>query len=221
MILSESLSELLNHLSGISTLVIAAAFLLHLGLFFVLWIWSNRDLRRLVRLLDDFTRGIKHRSVLGSSISLPDQVEAFIADVNEVLDAPSNKSDRETLLQRMKILDERRNYLSSLFFETTYHVCRTMIEAYPLAGVLGTILAIGAALQADPSAGAVGVSTIVSRFGDAIWSTFAGLSAAILLMFLNSLVETAFLRLSENRVHVREMVARTKRELALNSGGAE
>src|SRR5690606_15884731 len=106
-------------------------------------------------------------------------------------------------------------YLHSLAFETSYNICRTMIEAYPLAGVLGTILAIGAALQQGAATEQIAtVSTIVSRFGDAIWSTFAGLIAAILLMFLNSLLEPGFSRLSENRVHVRDTVARAKRELS-------
>jgi len=113
-------------------------------------------------------------------------------------------------------LDEKRGYFRSLSFETGYNICRTMIEAYPLAGVLGTVLAIGAALQVNSQAGAVTtVASIVGHFGEAIWSTFAGLLAAIVLMFLNSMVETPFRRLAENRAHVREMILRVKRELSL------
>jgi biopolymer transport protein ExbB len=116
------------------------------------------------------------------------------------------------------VLDEKRRYLNSMFFETVYNITRTMIEAYPLAGVLGTILAIGAALQTGAAADqGVTVAAIVGRFGDAIWSTFAGLMAAILLMFLNSIVETGFERLGENRRHVRETIARAKRELAMHT----
>jgi biopolymer transport protein ExbB/TolQ len=210
---------LIDNLSALSTFVISSACVAHLALFVALWVWSRRDLRTIASSLDDFTRGLKHRSILDTTSHLSDQIDAFLADVNEVLGEPSREADRNALLERMNILDEKRRYLHSLFFETTYNICRTMIEAYPLAGVLGTILAIGAALQVGPDAGTVSsISTIVSRFGDAIWSTFAGLSAAILLMFLNSLVEPPFQRLAENRVHVREMVARAKRELSLNRG---
>jgi biopolymer transport protein ExbB len=109
-----------------------------------------------------------------------------------------------------------------MFFETSYNICRTMIEAYPLLGVLGTILAIGAALQSgDGASASSSVSVIVSRFGDAIWSTFAGLSAAVVLMFLNSAVEPRFRRLAENRQNVRETVARAKRELSLTTSSQE
>lgn len=88
---------------------------------------------------------------------------------------------------------------------------RNMIEAYPLAGVLGTISAIGAALSAP---GGGNVASIVERFGESIWCTFAGLASAIVLMFVNSLLEPGFSRLSENRLHVRETVAKAKRELS-------
>jgi len=211
---------LLEQVSGASTTIIVAAAAVHLFAFFILWMWANRDLRRIASSLFDFTRGLKNQSLLDSTAHLSDQVEAFLSDVNDVLDDDSRQKDRVALLERMRVLDEKRRYLNSMFFETCYNVARSMIEAYPLAGVLGTILAIGSALQSDAAAGATtGVSAIVGRFGDAIWSTFAGLIAAIILMFINSFVETGFSRLSENRQHVRETVARAKRELSMAAGG--
>lgn len=212
---------LIDQLSGLSTYLIASLCAAHVLLFLALSGWARRDLRQIATSLDDFTRGLKHRSLLGSTAHLSDQIDAFIADINEVLNDESRQSDRKSLLDRMNILDEKRRYLSSMFFQTSYNMCRTMVEAYPLAGVLGTILAIGAAMQTRAGQAATNtVSVIVERFGDAIWSTFAGLVAAILLMFLNSLVEPKFQRLSENRDHVQDMVAKAKRELSLTAGDA-
>ena len=57
----------------------------------------------------------------------------------------------------------------------------------------------------------------MDRFGDAIWSTGAGLTAAILLMFVASLLEARFTRLVELRKDVRAAVARAKRELTLSA----
>jgi biopolymer transport protein ExbB len=169
------MQELLDSLSGLSTFVIAGAFAVHLAFFFLLWVWSRRDLRNIASSLYQFTSNLRHRSVMDSTVHLSDQIEAFLADVNEVLENPARRTDREALLHRMNILDENRRYLNSLLFETCYNLCRTMIEAYPLAGVLGTILAIGAALNSplDPET-ASSVGAIVQRFGEAIWSTFAG-----------------------------------------------
>ena len=203
---------LLEQCSAYSTPAILLAFAVHLAAMFILYLWAKRDLRNMASWLFDFTRGLSHQSVLDSTSHLSDQIDAFLADVTDVLDDPTRRPDREVLLRRMRILDEKRRFLDSMVFETAYNIARTMIEAYPLTGVLGTVLAIGAALQSNSATpGGVSVNTIVTRFGESIWATFAGLLAAIVLMFVNSLVETGFGRLAENRRNVRETVARVKR----------
>ena len=213
------MSELLSNLSALSTFVISGVCAVHVAFFCLLWIWSRRDLRTIASSLDHFTRNLKHRSILDATSHFSDQIEAFLADINEVLADDTRAADRTALLERINYLDEKRQYVHSMLFQTSYNICRTMIEAYPLAGVLGTILAIGAALQTGTGDAATSaVNAIVGRFGEAIWSTFAGLSAAILLMFLNSIVEPSFSRLGENQSHVRDTVAKAKRELSLSGG---
>ena len=213
---SEMSTEILNRLSGLAMPVIAAVAVVHLLLFFWLMSWARRDLRRMAADFDQFTRSILER---GSNLS--DQIDAFLADIKDVLDDPSKTAERQNLWLRMRILDEERRYLQSQSFETWYTICRTMIEAYPLAGVLGTVLAIGAGLQSGQANAQQTVADIVRNFGDAIWSTFVGLFSAMTLMFINSIVETKFRRLAENRLHVREIVARTKRELSIAAGVRE
>ncbi|HQX51752.1 MAG TPA: MotA/TolQ/ExbB proton channel family protein [Planctomycetaceae bacterium] len=214
---SGNVGEWLQFFSSLSTPVIAIIAFLHLLYFAFLRAWCSRDLRIIAGTLDDYTRGLKHRSVLERGVPLTTQIDAFVQDVNDVLSDTSRSDDRTECLRRMRILDEKRRYLESLSFETATHVARTMIEAYPLAGVLGTVLAIGSALQSDAAVqSAVTVNVVMERFGDSIWSTFAGLSAAILLMFINSVLEIRFNRLTDSRTHVRDMVARAKRELGLS-----
>ena len=215
---SEMSTFLLNRLSGLAAPIIATVAVLHLLVFFWLMGWARRDLRRMAADFDQFTRELKYRSILERGSNLSDQIDAFLADIKDVLDDPSKTAERQNLWLRMRILDEERRYLQSQSFETWYTVCRTMIEAYPLAGVLGTVLAIGAGLQSGHSNAQQTVADIVRNFGDSIWSTFIGLFSAMTLMFVNSIVETKFRRLAENRLHVRETVARTKRELSIAAG---
>ncbi len=213
---SGNIGEWLQFLSSLSTPVIAGCAILHLFYFVILRQWYARDLRMIAGTLDDYTRGLKYRSVLGRSVSLTTQIDAFVQDVNDVITDASRTEDRAECLRRMHILDEKRRYLESISFETAANSARTMIEAYPLGGVLGTVLAIGSALQADAaSTTASTVNVVMERFGDSIWSTFTGLFAAILLMFVNSVLEIRFNRLTDSRTHVRDMVARAKRELGL------
>lgn len=212
----------LEKASSLSTPSIIVAAIAHVLLFGVLWYWHRRDVRAIVGCLDEFTRGLRHRSILLRARPTLNQIDAFVQDVNDVLQDPSRAADRLEFHRRIHILDERRRYLDSAAFETISNMARTMIEAYPLAGVLGTILAIGAAFQADAAADAQSTMTeIVHRFGEAIWSTFFGLCAAILLMFIHSLLEPRFGRLTEARQQVRDMVAKAKRELGMSLGNGE
>ncbi|MEM6366126.1 MAG: MotA/TolQ/ExbB proton channel family protein [Planctomycetota bacterium] len=202
---------MLEIISSYSSFAIVIAAIIHLFTFLILSRWAAGDRRRIAQLLERFTDALPHRSRMDWNVHLSDQIDAFLADIREVLTEHADSDNRRVLADRLRILDERRDYLQSMRFETVWNVAASMIEAYPLAGVLGTILAIGAALAADADAS---VTLIVTRFGDAIWSTFAGLAAAVLLMFLHSWVEPGFARLSENRAHVREVAGLAKRELS-------
>lgn len=214
-------TQLLQRLSELSTPAILVAFGIHLVVFLMLWSAYRHNLRTIAQALEDFTRGLRHRSVLDRGVQLSDQIEAFLTDVKDALDTPARGEDRQQLAVRLSILDEKRRYLHALRFETFYNVWRSMIETYPLAGMLGTVLAIGAALQeGNQTAAGASVSTIVKHFGESIWSTFAGLAAAVVLIFLNSLIEPAFTRLSESRAQVRDLTARAKRELAISAAGS-
>jgi biopolymer transport protein ExbB/TolQ len=250
---SFNLGDWLQFFSTLSTPLIVLCALLHLAFFALLRFWCRRDLRILTQTLQDFTRPLHHRSVLDHADSLPAQIEAFILDVQEVLSNPALHTQRSLLLERICILDEKRRYLDSLRFDTAWNAARSMIEAYPLSGILGTILAIGSALHTEsvttaataassiatpvassitansdstalnlppvPAAptAAASVSLVMDRFGDSIWSSFAGLLAAIILMFTSSLSEVRFGRLSECRTSVRQLVATARRELQLST----
>lgn len=198
---------ILEQLSDQSTLGIAVIGAVHFFMFLVLGLWYRARLAAIAGLLDEFTRSLRHRSILDRRTSLGDQIEAFIADIREVLDNPHRMGDRPALMTRIEILDGRRNYLKSLGFDTWYNVARAMIEAYPLLGILGTILAIGLAVDTP---GTMSVSVIVMRFGQAIWSTCAGLVVGLILMFINSVYEPAFIRMSEQQRQIRDIISRAK-----------
>ena len=77
------LAPWLKYLSGLSATIIIAAAAFHLFSFFVLSMWYRRDLSVIAGCLDDFTRGLKHRSVLGRNAPLTNQIDAFVADIND------------------------------------------------------------------------------------------------------------------------------------------
>lgn len=104
----------------------------------MLWRWSKRDYRSQYRLLEDFTSGLSHRSRLSVGGHIADQVDAFLADIRDVLGRDPTDSSRQTLTDRVYVLDERRDYLNSMSFEKWTNMARTVIEVYPLLGIQDT-----------------------------------------------------------------------------------
>ena len=196
--------------------VICVLAIAHLVLFIVLWRWSKRGYRSQYRLLEDFTQGLSHKSRIALGGHIADQIDAFLSDIRDVLGRDASDGQRQKLKERINVLDERRSYLNSMAFEKWTNMARTVIEIYPLLGILGTILAVAAALPALESENTAAMTDIMRLFGQAIWSTIFGLAAAIILMWINSWLEPEYGRLVEIRINVRDVVAQAKRELAEN-----
>jgi biopolymer transport protein ExbB/TolQ len=208
--------RLLEVLAPLVAPTIAGLGMGHLVLFWGLWVWYRRDLLTLASVLDDVTRGLKHRSVLDRGAHWSDQIEAFLSDIRDVLNSPGRADEREQLRQRLHLFDEKRRYLQSMRFETIFNVSRNMIEAYPLGGIFGTIIAIGLAISQENAT----VQLVLRYFGEAIWSTCAGIGWAIILMFVNSFLEPSFERLVDNRHQIAETMAQAKRVLTLEPATA-
>src|SRR4051812_46164270 len=100
----EMSSDLLNRMSSYSTAVIGGIAIFHLLVFFWLMGWARKDLRRMTSDFDQFTRELKYRSVLERGSNLSDQIDAFLADIKDVLDDPSKAVERQNLWLRMRIL---------------------------------------------------------------------------------------------------------------------
>ncbi|MFP6704340.1 MAG: MotA/TolQ/ExbB proton channel family protein [Planctomycetaceae bacterium] len=212
------MNSVMEVLPGTISYVICGLATVHAVGFVVLWRWSKRDYRSQYRLLEDFTSGLSHRSRLSVGGHIADQVDAFLADIRDVLSRNPTDSSRQTLTDRVYVLDERRDYLNSMSFEKWTNMARTVIEVYPLLGILGTILAVAAALPALEVNEAGAMTDIMRLFGAAIWSTIWGLGAAIVLMWANSWLEPEYSRLAEIRIQVRDVVAQAKRELGGDAG---
>ena len=131
-------TDLLERASELSTVAIAVLFAAHLFCFWVLAAWCGGSLRKLAATLESFTRGLRHRSVVGTSKALPDQINAFLADVADALDAPPGDAaaavDRAALRERIETLDESRRYLPGLSFEAAASTAPHDGRGLPAAG---------------------------------------------------------------------------------------
>jgi biopolymer transport protein ExbB/TolQ len=183
----------------------------------LIWGWLIAYSRSEKTLLADYLMNavgvLSHRSDVARQMSLDERINAFMADIRDAVEAGGEGA--RSLLDRLMTKDEQRVYLKTHRFERGYSIARSSIEIFPLLGIIGTVIAIGAGMNA-PSANDVDrVSRVVQNFGHSVWSTAFGLGAAILFMGLNAWFEPDFERLLGYAGTIREMIAHAKNRLGL------
>jgi biopolymer transport protein ExbB len=186
----------------------------HLLLFARLWRARRLQSQWLADHLENLVQGLASHADRDPYSTVDERIDAFLANVREVLDDPSRAADRRVLHDQIVAKDETKKYLRGSQFETLYSVARTSIEMYPLLGIMGTVLAIGLALNAPSTPDAAMASErIVRNFAGSIWATLAGIGCGIVLLLVNSIVEPGFQRLLEHRWEVREVISAAKTQL--------
>ena len=96
-----------------------------------------------------------------------------IGDIREILTNPGRADERRDFAERLKHRKPGLLYAERSRFDSVQNVTHSFVEAYPILGIMGTILAISAGFQ-QPSDGGPAVSQIVESFQIAfnIKSTF-------------------------------------------------
>jgi len=216
----------------------------HFVVLSVLRVWWGRTLVTLQDYLRSLLANIKGTSDPRSIGDLDDQIEAFLLDVRAILTQEHFQHERDEIRTRVIAKKEQRPYLRAKAFERWYSVARAAVEIYPLAGILGTILAMAVSLApggqpetvvesaagntavvadagqsgtvgADKEAAETTVAGIVTNFRSAIWSTFFGLLFAIVFMGITAWYEPSFTRLVEYRAAVREAIREAERSMVV------
>jgi hypothetical protein len=235
--------SLLQWFADNASLLICCFAAVHFLVLLVLRVWWGRTLLTLQDYLRSLLANIKGTSDPSSTGDLDDQIEAFLQDVRAILTQEHFQHERDEIRTRVIAKKEQRPYLRAKAFERWYSVARAAVEIYPLAGILGTILAMAvslapgiqpdAALAAgsgntaaaadadqpragtDDTAAETAVAGIVTNFRSAIWSTFFGLLFAIVFMGITAWYEPSFARLVEYRAAVREAIREAERSMVI------
>jgi biopolymer transport protein ExbB/TolQ len=181
------------------------------------WLWRRRcrQAQWLAAHLENLTQGFSSRPDRDPDASIDERIDSFLGNIREVLTDPARADDQKKLYERILAKDESKTYLRSSSFETLYSIARTSIEIYPLLGIMGTVLAIGLALNSSGADDTANLASerIVRNFAGSIWATLAGIGCGIILLLVNAALEPAFQRLLEHRWDVRETISAAKIQL--------
>jgi biopolymer transport protein ExbB len=145
-----------------------------------------------------------------------DSIDAFLADIRDVVEHPMNDTELSSLNERIAIKGEGRPHGLSHHFEQVYGLCRASIEAFPLLGILGTILAIAAGMQATSGdQNASQITQVVKNFGESVYCTAWGILFAIVFSFVNGWFEPDFQRVIGQNHSLDDLVLAVKKKIGL------
>ncbi len=119
----------------------------HLVVFGLLVLWRRAVVRHLQVFLHSLLGKIEGTSDLLPATDPDDQIEAFLQDTRAVLTNDFYRPMRADIARRLVAKLEQWSPFRSKWFETSYSVCRSGVEVYPLLGILGTLVAMNVALQ--------------------------------------------------------------------------
>ena len=202
-----------NEISRVFPFCIAAFAAVNLLIWGGLVIGSKARKAQLADFLFNAVGTLKRRSDLAQNTSIDERINIFMADIRDAVESSTGREDTNSLLERLMTKDEERLYLKTHRFERWYSIARTSIEVFPLLGIIGTVIAIGAGLHTGGVNDDDKVSRVVQNFGHSVWSTAFGLGAAIVFMTINAWFEPDFDRLLGYADSIREMIAHAKTKL--------
>ncbi len=208
------MNSILQPISDYSTTIICFVACFHFFAFLGL-IWARRKrTQKMGEALDEILRETGVATSKMAELSDDDMIDSYCQDLLGVL-KDNDSAKIMHLKTKLLTFDKLKPYKKTHMVETGYNLARTLIETYPLMGILGTVIALTVGLgQVDSSAvvnfttplvsnsesdpiqvidqndnATVKIRRIIDNFGSAIKSTFAGLAFGIFFMLWNTGVQ--------------------------------
>lgn len=186
---------------------------------FVLWVYLIISCRRFKAKLNSYlfslVRPLSRQTDPDPTVSDDERIDAFIADIGEVIQNPRDQGEGRDLYDRITTKDESRIYLKNHPFDIWYSIACALIEIYPLLGIVGTVLGVWAGFSETGTADPEKINRIVQNFSESVKSTAMGLIAAICFMLLNSGFEPSFTRRMAYGARILELVSHAKKQLGM------
>ena len=136
------------------------------------------------KLLDTYRNTVKGMIDIPDSLLSKDTHSQCNALVNFIDKKISTVPEQQTGIKRNIERQLEKNVLSDTYgFQADFRVASTLVQVFPLLGILGTILSLG---QLDFSAAEIDSSAITKAFILAIDTTILGLFFAIIFMIAES-----------------------------------
>lgn len=206
-------SSLINSLFNIITnnifLIIFLFAAIQVYLISAIFYMLKKHERTLSDVVDNLVKGFPDAPDKDSNQHVHEKIQAALMYVNNKI--ARNPEVREQFYKNAEKVTQRPFYSRHYHIETHASVMSTLVQVFPLLGILGTILAI--AQTAFQEGANIDVSSLSNAFVLAMDTTILGISLAILFM----VIESAFHSKIERVIHESQEYRRILSEIYLSN----
>ena len=190
------------------TIILAVA-VFETVLYIILYRMSSSNTHQLCDSLRNMLRGIKDPPEQDRSRIIHDEIVSLL-DCAESL-RKTSAEDFKRLLSNIRNQDARKIDLKSYRIDSWSNVANAIVQAFPLLGIFGTILAIGQSLQGSEG----DVSVIMAAFTNAVNTTILGLVFALIYMIVDAFFQAKSGRLKNELNKYRDVIKHYQQESEL------
>lgn len=184
-------------------------------IWFLIFVWLIIQVKKIQKNLMGFLKSIV--KVLPSSPDLDDtqgfdqKIDSFIAFIRDEINS-ENITD-EVMAKITAKSEVTSQYTGFYSFENMYSLAKAGIEFFPLAGIIGTAIAIAAGLSNHSLSDSERLTAVVANFGESIYVTIYALASALVLILMNAWNETGFLKTLGCRKEISSLVSDAKKAI--------
>jgi biopolymer transport protein ExbB/TolQ len=158
----------------------------------------------LIDVSDNLLKGFSDAPDKDSSQSTHEKIEASLEFINNKI--ASNAEFKEDFIKNASKVSQRPIYSRHYKIEIFASVMSTLVQVFPLLGILGTILAI--AQTAFQSGGQIDVSSLSNAFVLAMDTTILGISFSIIFMVIESTFQPKIERVINESNDYRQIISK-------------
>ena len=158
----------------------------------------------LIDVSDNLLKGFEDAPDKDSTRSTHEKIEAALEYIIDKIG--SNPELKEKFIKNASRISQRSIYSRHYKIEIFASVMSTLVQVFPLLGILGTILAI--AQTAFQSGGDIDVSTLSNAFVLAMDTTILGISFSILFMVIESTFQPKIERVINESMDYRHIISK-------------
>ncbi|MAX65300.1 MAG: MotA/TolQ/ExbB proton channel family protein [Bacteriovoracaceae bacterium] len=153
---------------------------------------------------DNLVKGFQDAPDRDSTQSAHEKIEASLEFISNKIAA--DNSFKDDFIKNAKKISQRPIYSRHYKIEMFASIMSTLVQVFPLLGILGTILAI--AQTAFQSGGSVDVSSLSNAFVLAMDTTILGISFSILFMVIESTFQPRIERVINESSDYRHIISK-------------